>query len=71
MMGHIIEIGRRASLRKWPFRGARKAKGDWIGERLGRASRVEGPSYKALGQWSRQGTGMVGVQRVAGRGWSE
>lgn len=32
MMGHIIAVGR-TSLRKWPFLGASKSKGDWTGER--------------------------------------
>lgn len=41
MMRHIIAVGR-TSLRKRPFLGALKSKGDWIGER------VVAPSHRVL-----------------------
>lgn len=47
----------------WLLGGTWKAKENWIGERLGRAFRVEALGYKAPGQWSRQRAGMVGVHR--------
>lgn len=53
MMGHIIAVGR-TSLRKWPFLGASKSKGDWIEDG---SPQPEG----ACSQWSRQGPGMVGA----------
>lgn len=48
MVGHITAMGWGASVSNWLFRGTRKAKEHWIGERLGRAFRVEALGCKAL-----------------------